>query len=78
VHTCDQCRETILPLIDNIAQLAGKITRLRDLLTAERQTSANLLAAISAALGAESEGEADPLGYLRDELPDEPGGAYGA
>ena len=78
VHTCDQCRETIPSLIDNIARLAGEITRLHDALTAERQTSANLLAAIRAALGAESEGEADPLGYLRDELPDEPGGAYGA
>lgn len=78
MHTCDQCRETIPSLIDNIALLAGEITRLHDALTAERQTSANLLAAIRAALGAESEGEADPLGYLRDELPDEPGGAYGA
>jgi hypothetical protein len=78
VHTCDQCRETIPSLIDNITRLAGEIARLHDVLTGERQTSANLLAAIRAALGAESEGEADPLGYLRDELPDEPGGAYGA
>jgi hypothetical protein len=78
VHTCDQCRETVPSLIDNIARLAGEITRLHDMLTGERQTSANLLAAIRAALGAESDGEADPLAYLRDELPDEPGGAYGA
>ena len=78
MHICDQCRETIPSLIDNITRLAGEITRLHDMLTKERQASANLLAAIRAALGAESEGEADPLSYLRDELPDDPGGAYGA
>lgn len=78
MHSCDQYRETIPSLIDNITRLAGEITWLHDMLAGERRTSANLLAAIRAALGAESEGEADPFGYLRDELPDEPGGAYGA
>jgi hypothetical protein len=78
VHTCGQCRETIPFLIDNIARLAGEITRLHVMLAGERQATANLLAAIRAALGAESEGEADPFAYLRDELPDESGGAYGA
>jgi hypothetical protein len=78
VHICDQCRAAVPPLIDNIAQLAGEITRLHDALTSERLTSANLLAAIRAALGAESDGEADPLAYLRDEMPDESGSAYGA
>ena len=78
VHACNQCHGSIPPLIDNIAQLAGEITRFRDALITERLTSANLLAAIRAALGAAADGEADPLAYLRDELPDDPGGAYGA
>jgi hypothetical protein len=78
VYICDQCRETIHSLIDNIVRLAGGITRLHEMLAGERRTSANLLAAIRATLGADREGEADPFGYLRDELPDEPGGAYGA
>ena len=42
VHACAQCHGTVPPLIDNIAQLAGEITRLHDALTAERLTSANL------------------------------------
>ena len=78
VHACGNCHGTVPPLIDNIARLAGEITRLRDALTTERLTSANRLAAIRAALGAAADGEADPLTYLRDELPDESGGAYGA
>ncbi len=78
VQICDQCHATVPPLIDNIAQLAGEITRLHDALISERLTSANLLAAIRAALGAAADGEADPLAYLRDELPDNSGGAYGA
>ena len=78
VHICDQCHRTVPPLIDNIAQLAGEITRLHDALITERLTSANLLAAIRAALGAAADGEADPLAYLRDELPDDSGGAHGA
>jgi hypothetical protein len=41
-------------------------------LEAVRLDRANLLAAIRAALGADAEGEHDPLGYLRDEL-DSPG-----
>ena len=78
VHSCAQCHGTVPPLIDNIAQLAGENARLRDALTAERLTSANLLAAIRAALGAAAEGEADPLAYLHDELADNSGGAHGA
>jgi len=78
VHACAQCHGAVPPLIDNIAQLAGEITRLHDAIAAERLTSANLLAAIRAALGAAADGEADPLAYLRDELPDESEGAHGA
>ena len=78
VYICDQCHRAVPPLIDYIAQLAGEITRLHNALITERLTSANLLAAIRAALGAAADGEADPLAYLRDELPDDPGGAHGA
>jgi hypothetical protein len=77
VHICDQCHRTVPPLIDHIAQLVGEITRLHDALIKERLTSANLLAAIRAALGAAADGEADPLAYLRDELPDDSGDTYG-
>ncbi len=78
VYVCGQCHGTVPPLIDNIARLVGEITRLRDVLITERLTSANLLAAMRAALGAAADGEADPLVYLRDELPGESGGTYGA
>jgi hypothetical protein len=60
-------------LIDNLAHLVAEITRLHSALVRERLISANLRAAIRAALGAESDGEPDPLGYLRDELPDTSG-----
>ena len=46
--------------------------RTRVELEAVRLDRANLLAAIRATLGADAEGEPDPLGYLRDEL-DSPG-----
>jgi hypothetical protein len=78
MYICARCRRAVTPLIDNITQLAEEITRLHDALIAERLTSANLLAAIRAALGAAADGEADPLAYLRDELPDESGDAHGA
>lgn len=78
VQICAQCHWAVPSLIDNIAQLAGEITRLHDALTTERLTSANLLAAIRAALGAAADGEADPLAYLRDELPDDTEATHGA
>src|SRR5260370_1898455 len=66
VYGCAQCRRTLSPLIDDITQLAGEITRLHDVLTKERLTSANLLAAIRPALGAAADAETDPLASLRD------------
>lgn len=50
------------------ATLADEVTRLSAELAATRLDTANLLAAIRAALAAYTEGEADPLWYLRDEL----------
>ncbi len=51
-------------------ELRTEVSRLRADLAATRLTSANRLAAIRAALGAADDGEADPLSFLRDELPD--------
>ncbi|MGH3710586.1 MAG: hypothetical protein ACRDRQ_21320 [Pseudonocardiaceae bacterium] len=57
--------------------LRAKITRLRRTLTILvaqyadlRAQYANLLAAVRAAVAAHEEGEADPMTYLYDELPD--------
>jgi hypothetical protein len=69
IRICDQCQGTVPSLIDNLARLIGEITRLHTALIQERLISANLRAAIRAALGAQDDGEQDPLAYLRDELP---------
>ena len=54
-------------LTDNLT-LAAEVTRLNTELTATRLDTANLLAAIRAAIAAHADGEPDPLYYLRDEL----------
>ena len=54
-------------LADLPAALAD-LRRARAELEAVRLDRANLLAAIRATLAADTEGEPDPLGYLRDEL----------
>jgi hypothetical protein len=46
----------------------AELGRARAELEAVRLDRANLLAAIRATLAADAEGDADPLGYLRDEL----------
>ena len=48
--------------------LAAEVARLSAELRSVRLDRANMLAAIRAALAAHSDGEADPLSYLRDEL----------
>jgi len=78
VRICDQCQASVPSLIDDLAHLVSEITRLHAALIDERLISANLRGAIRAALGAESDGETDPLSYLRDEIADLTGGAYGA
>jgi hypothetical protein len=70
VQICQQCQGSVPSLIDDLAHLVTEITRLHSALTRERLISANLRAAIRAAIGAQSDGEPDPLAYLRDELPD--------
>jgi hypothetical protein len=66
-------------LIIDVKRLIEEVRRLHSALIGERLISANLRAAIRAALGAQSDGEPDPLAYLRDELPDteDPGSEWG-
>ncbi len=79
VRICDQCQSSVPSLIDDLAHLVTEITRLHAALIRERLISANLRAAIRAALGARADGEPDPLAYLRDELPESGGSdAHGA
>ena len=69
-HICDECQVPAVILIIDIKRLIGEIARLQSALVSERLISANLRAAIRAALGAHADGEPDPFAYLRDELPD--------
>ena len=79
VQACPQCQASVPSLIDDLAHLTTEILRLHSALTGERLISANLRAAIRAALGAHDDGEPDPFAYLRDELPDaeDPGSGWG-
>jgi len=75
----DLCGGPSARTVPTATNLVSEITRLNAALIDERLISANLRAAIRAALGAQAHGETDPLGYLRDELPNlAGGGAYGA
>jgi len=78
VRICDQCQHCVPSLINDLAHLVSEITRLHTAFIDERLISANLRAAIRAALGADRDGEADPLGYLRDEITPNTGDAHGA
>ena len=78
-HICDQCQTPVTILIVDIKRLISEISRLHSALIGERLISANLRAAIRAALSAQADGEPDPLAYLRDELPESGGSdAHGA
>jgi hypothetical protein len=67
---CNNCELPVTHAIIDIARLLIQVNRLLIALENERMRSANLEAAIRAALGAYADGESDPLAYLRDELPD--------
>ena len=56
----------------DLTTLRTEITRLRQAMTVLRGRYANLLAAVRAAIAADKDGEADPMAYLYDELPDHP------
>lgn len=60
------------------ARLLSDIAALRRELRAARLLAANLEAAIRAALGAARDGEADPLLFLRDEIPGHGGDRHDA
>jgi hypothetical protein len=77
--TADQCGNWHLAAsraITDIARLIIQIYELYAALGAERLRSANLEAAIRAALGAYDEGEAESHAYLRDEIAEITGVAY--
>jgi len=74
---CRDCGAHTAILAGDIALLQGEITRLHQSLIRSRRKAANLEAAIRAALGAQEDGEHDPIGYLRDEITPDARGAYG-
>lgn len=65
---CDCCTLPVTNAIVDIGQLLLEVNWLYTELVKERLGSANLEAAIRAALDAYDDGEADPLGYMRDEI----------
>lgn len=76
---CGNCTPAVTHAMVDIARLATHVYELYAALGAERMRSANLEAAMRAALGAHADGEIDPFAYLRDELPGIAGDdAYGA
>jgi hypothetical protein len=62
-------RAALLAVVLHVPALLGDVERLRLLAVGARREYANLRAAARAALSADAEGEPDPLGYLREELP---------
>lgn len=68
VHLCDCCALPIVNAITDMRQLIVEVEWLYIELVKERMRSANLEAAIRAALNAYDDGESDPLSYLRDEI----------
>lgn len=77
-NLCGNCQQAASRAVSDIARLIAQIYELYAALGAERLRSANLEAAIRAALGAYDNGETDPLAYLRDEIAEITGGAHGA
>jgi hypothetical protein len=71
---CADCGAHTVILAGDIALLLAEVTRLHQHLTQARRRAANYEAAIRAAIGAQEDGEHDPIGYLRDELTGNGGG----
>jgi hypothetical protein len=63
----------VLNALAHVPALSAEVDRLYSLLRDERLRYANLSAAVRAALSAARDGEADPLAYLRLELPEDSG-----
>jgi hypothetical protein len=66
-------RTALVRSVADVPVLLFEVDRLWLLLVAARRRYANLVAAGRATLAAHADGEADPLSYLRDELPPNPG-----
>jgi hypothetical protein len=60
--------QTLATALADALDLAAEVARLSAELAAARLAHANALAAMRATLAAQSDGETDPLYYLRDEL----------
>ena len=68
VDLCDCCLLPVTNAITDIGDLLVEVNWLYIELVKERLRSANLEAAIRATLAAYDDGEANPLGYVRDEI----------
>jgi hypothetical protein len=71
LQPCSRCAPVVLPVAADAVQLLSEIVELYDALIEARLESANLRAAIRAAIGAASDGEDDPLMFLRWAVYDE-------
>lgn len=67
-------RTAVVAAVNDLPVLVGEVRRLRVALWTVRLQYADLVAAGRAALLAAADGEPDPWGYLRDELPPAPPG----
>jgi hypothetical protein len=67
-QACPQCDHATTAVVADFTHLLTELARLHDELAAARLEAANLRTAIHATLGAVSDGEADPLAYLRWEV----------
>jgi hypothetical protein len=65
---CADCGAHTAFLAGDIALLLTEVTRLHRHLIQARRRAANDEAAMRAAIGAQEDGEHDPIWYLRDEL----------
>lgn len=70
---CPECELAVTTVVADCVDLILEVARLSGSVIVARRESANRLAAIRATLRAAAEGEADPLGLLRDELAESPG-----
>lgn len=77
-QSCLRCDTAVASVLTDVTGLLTILARLCDELAAIRLDNANLRAAMQAALGAAEDGEADPLDYLRWELPERDGASFDA
>jgi hypothetical protein len=68
IPTLSAAWQHLLAALDDTRDLATEVTRLSDELAAVHLWHANALAAMRATIGAQRDGEPDPLYYIRDEL----------